>query len=140
MRLNDTPNAIGCIYIFSFREFLVFDKFSQSYLAVTFCSHEIYEFIVTRTSRDRKFPEKKKLSARDVISWYKCFSHPSITDSTQPQNALLRIVVQKQSFPREPNLLYSTGLSTNITEDPPPSTGLLGRPLEGCNLAVPNLK
>jgi len=36
---------------------------------------------------------------------------------TEPQNALLRIGVQKQRFSREPNLLYSTGLLTNSTED-----------------------
>jgi len=57
------------------------------------------------------------------------FSHPSITDSTEPQNALLRIVVQNQSFSQKPILVYLTGLITKSTEDPPPSTGLLGRPL-----------
>ena len=40
------------------------------------------------------------------------------------------IVVQKQSFPREAILLYLTGLINNSKEDPPPSTGLLGRPLQ----------
>jgi len=80
---------------FLFWEFDVFDKFSLSYIVVIFFPHEIYEFIVTRTSRDRKFPEKNPLSARDVVSWYKYFSHPSITDSKDPQNALLLVVVQR---------------------------------------------
>jgi len=56
------------------------------------------------------------------------FSHSSSTDSKEPQNALLLIVVQGRSFPREPILLYSTGLINNIIEEPPRSTGLLGRP------------
>jgi len=38
-------------------------------------------------------------------------------------------MVQKQSFPREPIQFYSTGLIHNSKEEPPPSTGLLGRPL-----------
>ena len=46
-------------HIFLFWEFPAFDKFSQSYLVVSFIPHEIYEFIVTRTSRDWKFPDKK---------------------------------------------------------------------------------
>jgi len=50
-------------------------------------------------------------------------------DSKEPQNALLLLVVPKQSFPREPILLYSTGLMNNSKEDSPPSTGFLGRPL-----------
>ena len=60
-----------------------------------------------------------------------CQCHMSITNSTEPQDALLRIVVQKQSLSRQPNLLFSTGLLINRTEDSPPSTGLLGRPLSG---------
>ena len=106
-------------------------------LPVVFCRNifstrdlEIYEFLVTRTSRERKFPEKEKSSARDVVFWYECFSHPSITDSKEPQNALLLTVKQKQSFPRKPILLYSTGLLNNSKKEPPPSTGLLGRPLK----------
>jgi len=51
--------------------------------------------------------------------------------SKEPQNALLLIVVQKQSFPLEPILLHSTGPINNSKEDLPPSTGLLGRPLTG---------
>ena len=71
--------------------------------------------------KNRIFPGKKKHKYHQV--------YPSITDSTEAQNALLRIVVQKQSFSREPILLYSTGLITESTEDPPSGTGLLGRPL-----------
>ena len=123
LKLVGTSNC-SCLRI-SF----AFDKFSQSYLVVTIFSNEIYEFIVTRSSRDQKFPEKEKNSARAVVSWYKCLSHPSITDSKEPQNALLLIVMQKQSFSREPILLYSTGLRKNSKEDSPPSTGLFGRPL-----------
>ena len=40
------------------------------------------------------------------------------------------IVVQKHSFPRKPILLYSTGLLNNSKKEPPPSTGVLGRPLK----------
>ena len=56
--------------------------------------------------------------------------YKSITDNTEPQNALLLIVVQKQSFPREPILFYSTGLMNNSKKDPSPSTGHLSRPLK----------
>ena len=45
-------------------------------------------------------------------------------------------MVQKQSFPRGPILLYSAGLLDNSKEEPPPSTGLLGRPLA---LSTPEL-
>jgi len=69
--------------------------------------------------KDWKFPERKK-------RWVPTSSgHLSTTHSTTPQNALSRIVVQKQNFPRKSNLLYPTGLLTNSTEDHPSSTGLL---------------
>jgi len=68
--------------------------------------HEIGEFIITRTwrpSRDRKFQQKKIWSARDVVSWYKYFSGlPSITNSKEPQNGLLLMVVQNEVFHENP--------------------------------------
>ena len=115
--------------IFLFWEFLVVDKFSLSYPVVSFFLHEIKKIIFTRTSRDRKFQENKKCSARKVVSWYKYFSHPLITDSNQTQNSNCLIVVHKRSFEPWTILLYSTGLINNCNQTPPPSTGLLGRPL-----------
>ena len=38
-------------------------------------------------------------------------------------------MVQKQIFPQQPNLLYSTGLINSIKEDLPPSTGHMGWPI-----------
>jgi len=43
-------------------------------------------------------PRNKKRLARDVVSWYKCFSHPSIMDSNHPQNLFCLIVVLKRNF------------------------------------------
>jgi len=50
----------------------------------------------------------------------KKINHTSNTGSKEPHNALLLIVVQKQSFRREPILLDSTGLIKNSEEDPSP--------------------
>ena len=73
--------------------------------------------------KDRKFPERKK------YQYHLSFNYPSMTDGKEPQNALLLIVVQKQSFPREPILLYSSRLINNSKEDPSSITGLMSRPL-----------
>ena len=105
-------HIVSCLGIPGLRQIL------QVVSCRSFYPHEIYEFIVMRTSRDRKFPEKKKVSARHVVSWYKIFSHSSTTNSKQPQNAVLLIVVQKQSFPREPILLYSRGLINKVKRTP----------------------
>jgi len=50
--------------------------------------------------------------------WYKYFSHPSITDSKEPQNALLLIVVQEQSLPRDYILLHSTEVIKIVKRTP----------------------
>ena len=63
------------------------------------------------------------------ISWYKCFSHPWIANSTPSQKLFHPMVVQKFPWETYPILFYSTGRITNSTPSPPSSTGLLGRPL-----------
>ena len=80
---------------------------------------------ITRRDTTWKFCQR---SRKEKIYVPLSFSHPSIPDSKEPQNALLLTVAQNQSSPREPILLYSTGLINNSKEDPPSSTGLLGRP------------
>ena len=62
--------------------------------------------------KDRQFPDMKKYMYHQVLATRQ------LQIVKEPQNALLLLVVQTQSFPQEPILLYSTGLINKVQRTP----------------------
>ena len=110
---------------------------------VSWCPRD-YEFHgscvekITRHDTTGRICPRPEFSRKEKISVPTVFSHYKITNSNQSENALLLIVVLKESFQFIPILLYSTGLTNNSNYTLPPRTGLLGRPLIRTNTFVRN--
>jgi len=84
---------------------------------------------ITRQDIIWRICQRLEIPSSPKISIPTSFTTRQFTNSKEPQNAWLLIVVQKRSFPRESSLLYSTRRINNSKEEPPPSTGLLCRPV-----------
>jgi len=70
-------------------------------------STQINKFEIEDVTRP-EIQRNEKMIARDVVSYYKTFGQPEITYSNGSENALLMIVVLKQSFQLEPIVVSST--------------------------------
>ena len=111
-------------------DFLFFGKFRCRDVLMIMNSYiSLVEKMLRQDTTWRICRRQKKILKKEKIYVSTIFSNPSITGSKEPQNVLQLIEVPKQSFPREPSLLYSAKLVNK--RGPPPSTGLMGRPLGG---------